>query len=87
MEKVYKNCQSCGMPLRKSPNGGGTNADGSISTTYCSHCFENGSFTRPDVTADEMQQIVIGKMKEMKIPGFLAKFFAKGVPNLRRWKN
>ncbi len=27
MEKNYKNCQSCGMPLKKSPNGGGTNAD------------------------------------------------------------
>jgi hypothetical protein len=29
MEKVYKNCQSCGMPLKKDAKGGGTNADGS----------------------------------------------------------
>ena len=26
MEKVYKNCQSCGMPLKKDEKGGGTNA-------------------------------------------------------------
>lgn len=36
MAKVYKNCQSCGMPLKKSPNDGGTNKDGTISTMYCS---------------------------------------------------
>jgi len=28
MEKVYKNCQSCGMPLKRDEQGGGTNADG-----------------------------------------------------------
>ncbi len=26
-------CQSCGMPLSKDPQGGGTEADGSLSTT------------------------------------------------------
>ncbi|HEV2843185.1 MAG TPA: zinc ribbon domain-containing protein [Chthoniobacterales bacterium] len=42
MTKTNKNCQSCGMPLKKSPGGGGTNADGTISTIYCSYCYENG---------------------------------------------
>ena len=32
---TYKNCQSCGMPLSRDPNGGGTNADGSASAMYC----------------------------------------------------
>ena len=32
-------CQSCGMPLSRDSLGGGTNADGSSSTEYCSHCF------------------------------------------------
>lgn len=44
MEPTYKNCQSCGMPLKKSPNGGGSNADGSISKAYCSYCFVMGKF-------------------------------------------
>lgn len=52
--KAYKNCQSCGMPLKKSPNGGGTNADGSKSTMYCSYCYDSGKFTQPDITATQM---------------------------------
>ena len=86
MEKVYKNCQSCGMPLKKDEKGGGTNADGSTSTTYCSHCYDLGKFVQPDITAQEMQVFVKGKLKEMGFPGFLAGFFTKGIPKLERWK-
>lgn len=74
------------MPLKKSPNGGGTNADNSISTMYCSYCYENGEFKQPNISATEMQVFVKGKMKEMGMPGFLAGFFAKGIPKLERWK-
>ena len=27
MDKEFKNCQSCGMPLKRDEKGGGTNAD------------------------------------------------------------
>jgi len=87
MEKIYKNCQSCGMPMKKDPKQGGSNADGSKNKMYCSYCYENGEFTQPDITAKEMQEFVKGKMKEMGIPGFLAGLFAKGIPKLDRWKN
>ena len=87
MEKIYKNCQSCGMPLKKDEKGGGTNADGSISATYCSYCYENGEFHSPEMTVKEMQELVKGKLKEMKFPGFVAWFFASGIPRLKRWKN
>ncbi|HPD54531.1 MAG: zinc ribbon domain-containing protein [Bacteroidota bacterium] len=86
MSTAYKNCQSCGMPLKKDPKGGGTNADGSRSTMYCSLCYANGKFLQPDWTASQMQSFVREKMKEMGIPGFLAGFFSKGVPRLERWK-
>ena len=33
MEKIYKFCQSCGMPMKKDEKGGGTNADGSKNVT------------------------------------------------------
>lgn len=85
MEPTYKNCQSCGMPLKKSPNGGGSNADGSISKAYCSYCFENGQFIQPDMTVGQMQEFVKSKLKEMGFPGFLAGFFTKGIPKLKRW--
>ena len=87
MEKSYKKCQSCGMPLKKDPKGGATNADGSINKMYCSYCFEEGVFKQPDVSAAEMQAIAKGKLKEMGFPGFVAGFFTKGIPKLERWKS
>jgi len=86
MNDKYTHCQSCGMPLKKSPNGGGTDADGSISTMYCAYCYENGAFVNPDWTATRMQAFVKDKMKEMGFPGFLAGFFTRRIPNLERWK-
>ena len=86
MEKVYKNCQSCGMPLKRDEKGGGTKVDGSKSTMYCSYCYVNGKFINPEMTAREMQQLVTKKLKEMKYPGFIAWFFTSGIPRLERWK-
>lgn len=87
MTQTFKNCQSCGMPLKKDEKGGGTNADGTKSKMYCSHCYENGKFTMPDITVDQMKERVKGKLKEFGIPGFLSGFFTKGIPKLERWKN
>jgi predicted amidophosphoribosyltransferase len=87
MGKAYKNCQSCGMPLKKDSKGGGTNTDGTKSMMYCSHCFDEGKFLQPNITAAQMQEFVKNKLKEMKFLGFLASFFAKGIPKLERWKN
>ena len=87
MEATYKYCQSCGMPLSKDPKGGGTNADGSFSRMYCSHCYEAGRFTLPDITVDGMKALVRGKLKEMGFPGFLAGLLARNVPKLERWKS
>jgi len=81
----FKNCQSCGMPLKKDEAGGGTNADGTPSAVYCSHCYVRGRFTLPDLTAAEMQDLVRGKLKEMGFPGFVAGFFLRRIPKLKRW--
>ncbi len=87
MNHVNKNCQSCGMPLKRDEKGGGTNADGSKSLTYCSYCYEEGKFTTPEIdTAAKMQVLVKEKMKSMGFPGFLAGFFTKNIPKLDRWK-
>jgi hypothetical protein len=66
--------------------GGGTNADGTRTSEYCSHCFHKGAFTQPDITAEQMQMLVEGKLRSMHFPGFLARRFAKDVPTLRRWR-
>jgi hypothetical protein len=83
---TYKNCQSCGMPLKRDEKGGGTHADGSKSAAYCSHCFEGGRFTMPDLSASQMQARVRGKLKEMGFPGFVAGMFTRRIPKLERWK-
>ena len=74
------------MPLRRDEKGGGTNADGSKSTIYCSKCYEAGKFHNPDMTLDEMKTLVKEKLKEMGFPGFLAWFFTSNIHKLERWK-
>lgn len=86
MSHAYKNCQSCGMPLKRDEQGGGTNADGSKSQMYCSHCFQAGQFVLADITAEQMQERVRQKLKEFGFPGFLAGMFTKGIPKLERWR-
>ena len=87
MIKTYKNCQSCGMPLKKDPQGGGTESDGSKLTMYCSKCYVGGQFTRPDIDSPEkMQALVKDKLKGMGFPGPLAWLFSRGINRLERWK-
>ena len=86
MEKSYKNCQSCGMPMKRDKNGGGTKADGTKSMMYCSKCYELGKFKNLDMTVTEMQSLVRDKLKEFGFPGFVAGWFTKGIPKLERWK-
>ena len=86
MKQTPKNCQSCGMPLKRDEKGGGTNADGSKSTMYCSHCYENGQFVLPDITVEQMQHRVREKVIEFGMPGFLAGLFTRRIPKLVRWQ-
>lgn len=87
METTYKNCQSCGMPMKKDPEGGGTNTDGTKTGMYCSKCFQGGQFASPEIdTPEKMQALVKSKLKEMGFPGFIAGFFTRGIPKLERWK-
>jgi hypothetical protein len=73
------------MPLLKDERGGGTETDGTRSSMYCSHCYQQGKFTLPDITANQMIDLVKGKMKEMHVPGFLSYFMTRNIPKLKRW--
>ena len=53
---------------------------------YCSHCFQGGRFTLPDITIEQMQELVRNKLKEFGFPGFLAGFLTRRIPQLERWK-
>lgn len=86
-KKSYKMCQSCGMPLKKDPNGGGSEKDGSKSTMYCSYCYENGDFIAKNISLEDMKEANFKIMTEkLKMPKFLAKLANMNLKNLERWK-
>lgn len=78
-------CQSCGMPLTKDPAGGGSEADGSKSTLYCSLCYEGGEFKQANMSATEFQAFCVEQLKNKGMPGLMAWMFTRGIPKLKRW--
>ena len=80
-------CQSCGMPLKADPTGGGTDVDGSLSNEYCSFCYQNGKLINPEMTIDEMRAFIIEKLGEKGYPRFIARFFTIGLNRLKRWRD
>lgn len=87
MEKQYKMCQSCGMPLSKDPQNGGTEADGSKSLKYCSYCYQDGEFFYKGNDAKEFQNFCKDKMIESGSNRLVAWLFTRGMKRLERWKN
>jgi hypothetical protein len=87
MEKTYKQCQSCGMPMNKDEKGGGSEKNGTLSKMYCSSCYQNGSFKNPQMTLEEMQKLVDGVLKnEMKWWKIFRCLAVSQIPKLERWK-
>ena len=84
----YKFCQSCGYPMKKDINSGGTEKDGTHSKKYCSMCYEKGEFLSPPEidTAEKMQEFCIKEMKKSGINGFFAWLATRSIPKLERWK-
>ncbi|MDU9007075.1 zinc ribbon domain-containing protein [Sedimentitalea todarodis] len=82
---MAKHCQSCGMPMKRDPNGGGTEADGSKSETYCSICYEEGAFRHPNVTVTEFQAHCVDALAKKGMPRIMAWAFTRGIPKLDRW--
>lgn len=52
---MEKFCQSCAMPLElHGEDVRGSEQDGTKSDYFCSYCYQNGQFTEPDITFEEM---------------------------------
>lgn len=88
-QQTYKNCQSCGMPLNKDPQAGGTEKNGTKSSKYCSYCYENGEFIGGDVTLKEFSEMSKKGMIEGGQNKFFAWLFSRPfmLGHLERWKN
>lgn len=78
-------CQSCAMPMQK-PADFGSNADGSKNEEYCHYCFQNGKFTEPNITMEQMIEKCAGIMKQMKMPEAQIEQTKKFIPQLKRWR-
>jgi len=80
-------CQSCSMPLEKDEQFG-TNADGSPCQEYCGHCFQQGSFTAPEITLEQMIDLCSDILVErMGAPEEKAREVMREVlPRLKRWR-
>jgi len=86
--KINKFCQSCGMPMNRDSQNGGTEKDGLKNNKYCSYCYQKGEFTSPEInTPQKMQSFCIEKMKEQGMPKFIAWIFTRGIPKLERWNS
>ncbi|MFM8770923.1 MAG: zinc ribbon domain-containing protein [Candidatus Kapaibacterium sp.] len=83
-----KYCQSCGFPMKKDKQGGGTEIDGSRSPKYCSMCYQKGAFlTPPEIdSAKKMQTFCIEQMKRGGYNGLVAWLATRSIPRLDRWK-
>jgi hypothetical protein len=77
-------CQSCAMPMVK-PDDFGTNTDRSKSKEYCHYCYQNGKFTEPDLTMEQMIEKCAGLMKQMQIPEAAIEQTKTSIPMLKRW--
>lgn len=82
---THNDCQSCGMPIDKDPDGGGTYSDGRKCHTYCSYCYSGGRFTQPDMTVDQMKAFCAAKLREKGFPGFVARLMVRNLHKLERW--
>lgn len=85
MGKTNTMCQSCGMPMKKDPTGGGSNADGSINSDYCSYCYKDGAFIY-EGDVKEFQEFCRLKMIEGGHSKIMSWLFTRGMGRLSRWK-
>ncbi|MCL2371890.1 MAG: zinc ribbon domain-containing protein [Defluviitaleaceae bacterium] len=86
-----KFCESCGAPIGANDDmyGYGTEANGTLSTDYCKTCYQDGQFTNPNITLDEMINSIAAIM--VKDFGFAPEDAMEqckeGIPTLKRWRS
>ncbi|MDR1684652.1 MAG: zinc ribbon domain-containing protein [Elusimicrobiota bacterium] len=83
---MQKFCQSCAMPMKSDPQGGGAETDGGKSQKYCSYCYQNGRFTWNEGGVKDFQEHCRKIMVDNGCNRFLAWLFTRNFKRLERWK-
>ena len=78
-------CQSCSMPL-DNPGLLGTEEDNSPSFEFCKYWYQNGEFTSPGLTLDEMKDRITRMMDKETVPDDVWEAAINRLPRLKRWK-
>lgn len=88
-----KECQSCTLPLGNDDyepvDNFGTNKDGTSNEEYCEYCFQNGEFTEPNLSLEEMiDRVTKIYVEQLEMPLEIARGLATTrIPHLNRWSN
>ncbi len=79
-------CQSCAMPM-PTDDLLGTEKGGGPTREYCKYCYADGSFTNPECTIKQMEDICVPIMTEEGMPEAQARaIMQQTLPVLKRWK-
>lgn len=73
------------MPI-DNPADRGTEKDGSKNGEYCKYCYQNGAFTTPGMSFEEMKSIVATQMKKLNMPDSIIQKSTEMLPHLKRWR-
>ncbi|MGB0507492.1 MAG: zinc ribbon domain-containing protein [Pikeienuella sp.] len=73
------------MPQNKDPGTGGTEADGTKSSIYCSYCYQDGVFTWQGDDVKAYQKYVVNQMVKDGWMRPIAWLFTRRIPKLSRW--
>jgi predicted nucleic acid-binding protein len=74
------------MPI-DNPDLCGTEKDGTKSNEYCRYCYQNGEFTNPDLTLEEMKEHMMRIMEKDKLPEDILERALNRLPFLKRWSS
>lgn len=78
-------CQSCSMPLANEEVWG-SEANGNRTNEYCMYCYQNGAFTQPNLTMQEMLESCVPHMVKDGMEEQRAREILQGaMPYLKRW--
>ena len=83
-----KLCQSCAMPMNIPEARYGTEKDGTLSSDYCSYCYQNGKF-QGNPTMEEMIHTCLPFEKEARPDQneeSLLTEMRELFPTLKRWR-
>lgn len=77
-------CQSCTMPIDNIEDRG-TEKNGMPGSLYCKYCYQQGEFTSPDITLEQMKKITEEAMRKQHLPDEIIQWSLQMLPSLKRW--